>query len=132
MLPGVTGFRLKAGLQLATLVTAAAGVLRADPPCELPPLPSPAHGLPPIACWAVPSNNSHYFGYYVGGGCALPYHAEPRYRHEGTWGWDYDGWVIHRLVSLGWWHGRCYQGGTGAYRIDGPHYVPVPEQEHER
>jgi hypothetical protein len=57
-------------------------------------------------------------GYAVGGGCPYPRHAEPPTAAEGTWGWDYQGW-LPRWVTLGWWHGR-YQGGTGAYQTDGP------------
>jgi hypothetical protein len=28
-------------------------------------------------------------------------------------------------VILGWWRGRKYQGGTGAYATDGPHVPDV-------
>jgi hypothetical protein len=28
--------------------------------------------------------------------------------------------LIPRRVTLEWWHGRRYQGGTGAYQSDGP------------
>lgn len=60
-------------------------------------------------------------GYYVGGGAPVG-HGDARCRHEGTWGWDETGssHLRHRVI-LGWWHGRRYQGGQGAYRTDGPH-----------
>jgi hypothetical protein len=57
----------------------------------------------------------------VGGGsgcCGCPRRVE-----EGTWGRDYQGHFLHRHVWLNWNHGRCYQGGTGAYESDGP-FVP--------
>jgi hypothetical protein len=86
--------------------------------------PLPTHYVPltPVSCFAVPSNNPRYIGYYVGGGCACLPRRHPRRVDEGTWGWDYQGSLILRLVNLGWWHGRRYQGGTGAYNADGPHY----------
>jgi hypothetical protein len=58
-------------------------------------------------------------GYYVGGGAA--HGGEPPFWHEGTWGWDDTGFCwFSPHVRLGWYHGRKYQGGTGAYRTDGP------------
>jgi len=67
-----------------------------------------------------PSATPGGIGYYVGGGVALG-HGEPRRRDEGTWGWDETGGEhLRRRVILGWSHGRLYQGGTGAYRTDGP------------
>jgi hypothetical protein len=66
---------------------------------------------------AIPSNSCHYGGYYVGGG--VPIFGEGRYQSEGTWGWDYRGLVFQKHVSLHWSHHR-YQGGTGAYKTDGP------------
>jgi len=73
-----------------------------------------------VACWAVPSDTGSYVGYYVGGGCAFPHLGQGRCINEGTWGWDFSGLLFHRRVMLGWCHCRCYQGGTGAYKIDGP------------
>jgi len=94
----------------------------ADPPLPTEqPVPNSTHSLQPIAPWAMPASNSHYVGYYVGGGCACPRRAEGRAVDEGTWGWDYQGWLIPRDIIHGWWHGR-YQGGTGAYGTDGPHH----------
>lgn len=41
--------------------------------------------------------------------------------NQGTWGWDETGGLhLRRRVILGWSQGRRYQGGTGAYRTDGP------------
>jgi hypothetical protein len=71
-----------------------------------------------VACYAVPSETCHYIGYLVGGGA--PCRGEYPCLSEGTWGWDYQG-CIPRRIALGWWHGRRYQGGTGAYKAEGPH-----------
>jgi hypothetical protein len=76
----------------------------------------------------VPSDTGHYIGYYVGGGNGRPHKAEARREDEGTWGWDYQGWLIPRRVFLGWWHGQKYQGGTGSYRTDGPHLYREKEE----
>jgi hypothetical protein len=97
----------------------------ADPP----PPPPWTLSLQPIAWWAVPSSNPGYIGYYVGGGCSRCLTAGPRYPDEGTWGWDFRGRLIPRHVDLGWWHGRRYQGGTGAYKTDGPQYHGEPPHE---
>jgi hypothetical protein len=67
---------------------------------------------------AIPSNTRHYGGYYVGGG--VPYLGEGRSLDEGTFGWDYAGLLIPAKVALHWTHGRRYQGGSGAYKTDGP------------
>ncbi len=69
-----------------------------------------------------PSVTSGGIGYYIGGGASFGHGKnEGPYRTEGTWGWDETGcsWFRRRVV-LGWSHGRRYQGGTGAYRTDGP------------
>jgi hypothetical protein len=58
----------------------------------------------------------------VGGGA--PIVGCDRRSNEGTWGRDYHGILSHRPF-LRWSHGRRCQGGTGAYRTDGPH-VPDP------
>jgi hypothetical protein len=60
--------------------------------------------------------NPNFWGYWVGGGTAFG--GGPPCEHEGTWGWDFEGWPTRR-VWLNWSHGR-YQGGTGAYKTDGP------------
>jgi hypothetical protein len=77
-------------------------------------------GPPRIACWALPSNTKAFCGYYVGGGSACYCRSQPRFETEGTWGWDYRGCLLPQRGALQWWHGRRYQGGAGAYRIDGP------------
>ena len=90
---------LFAGLALVALLEPA--VSRAAPPDEEAP-----------RRFALPSDTGHYLGYQVGGGAGHPLKAEPRRADEGTWGWDYQGWLIPRRVNLGWWHGRRSQGGV--------------------
>jgi hypothetical protein len=75
-----------------------------------------------VAWYARPSESRAYTGYYVGGGSAVA--GSYRCPNEGTWGWDYDGWLLPHRVLLSWSHGWRYQGGTGAYKVDGP---PVPD-----
>jgi len=70
------------------------------------------------SCLADYSSTPAHNGYYVGGGSA--WHGDPRWREEGTWGWDYIGNHVQRKVWLGWNHGRRMQGGTGSYFADGP------------
>ncbi|MBI3411810.1 MAG: hypothetical protein HY040_26055 [Planctomycetes bacterium] len=74
---------------------------------------------------AHPSENAHQVGYYVGGGAAAYRHSDGPLLDEGTWGYDYQGWLIKRRVILNWWHGRRYQGGVGAYKTDGPRLKEV-------
>jgi hypothetical protein len=74
-----------------------------------------------VAWYARPSETPQYVGYYVGGGSAVG--GTHRYCDEGTWGWDYRGCILPHRVLLYWSHWR-YQGGTGAYRSEGP---PVPD-----
>jgi hypothetical protein len=85
-----------------------------------------------VGSWAVPNNTCDYDGYYVGGGKST-YRCAGRGAHQGTWGWDYTGRLVPRVVALGWWHPPRYQGGTGAYEPDGPHYIEEIEKhfEHE-
>ena len=71
-----------------------------------------------ISALAAPTNTSHYGGYYVGGGTITV--GDGQGSHDGTWGWDYGGILVHKWVSLGWTHGRRHQGGAGAYRTAGP------------
>jgi hypothetical protein len=67
-----------------------------------------------------PSSTPGGIGYYVGGGVPLG-HGEGRRPDDGTWGWDETGSQhFRRRTILGWSGGRKYQGGTGAYRTDGP------------
>jgi hypothetical protein len=109
------------------------GLLGQLPAADAPPAPVPSQtttapcdrnqqaGCPRnIAWWAIPSDTGRYTMYLVGGGCPCPRLADPPLPCEGTWGWDYVGRWLHPDVILGWWHGRCYQGGTGAYQTDGP------------
>ena len=97
------------------------GYALADSPGhEKAPAAGPVDCAPRVAWWAIKSDTGHYVGYYVGGGCGMPHFAEPRRVDEGTWTWDYRGWLVPRRVMLDWWHGRRYQGGTGAYQSDGP------------
>jgi hypothetical protein len=121
--------RVKFGL-LALGAALLATACHAEPPL-VEPVPAGGNGVPPVgrrgsgappsvACYAHPSNTKSYCGYYVGGGSA--WRGQPRCLNEGTWGWDYHGCLIPQRVFLQWWHGR-YQGGSGAYKIDGPHFL---------
>jgi hypothetical protein len=100
----------------------ALGAVRGEPPADSACEQRRAGNPQGVACWAVPSDTGHYVGNYVGGGCAVRCVADPPHADEGTWGWDYRGWLWPRRVLLGWWHGRS-QGGTGAYRTDGPNLL---------
>ncbi|MFL5245528.1 MAG: hypothetical protein ACJ8FY_25820 [Gemmataceae bacterium] len=92
------------------------------PACESVVTQSRPGRCPSVAPYARPSDTGRYCGYYVGGGSA--WRGEPRYPSEGTWGWDYCGFgILPKRIALQWSHGRRYQGGTGAYKTDGP---PVP------
>jgi hypothetical protein len=105
---------LAAGLLVVALVSAA--------PAQSPGCMDGQHrtGNPwEIAPWARPSDTGRYVGYYVGGGSGSKHKADAPLPDEGTWGWDYQGWFPRHII-LGWWHGRRYQGGTGAYKTDGP------------
>jgi len=91
------------------------------PTCFIDPLHRAGH--PETICRrAKPSNNCHYDGYYVGGGLpGMPLRGESRCgSHEGTWGWDYGGILFAKRTALNWGHGLRSQGGTGAYKSDGP------------
>ncbi len=89
---------------------------------------SAVHADPPAHGWfprlTLPSETKGNVGYHVGGGNPFPHLAEPRTPDEGTWGWDYQGLHLPRRVMNGWWHGRKVQGGTGAYKTDGPRFQP--------
>jgi hypothetical protein len=73
-----------------------------------------------ISCFARPSILKHEDGYYVGGGAPCN-KGDCRCCDEGTWGWDFFGTLERKKVALNWYHGEKYQGGTGAYKTDGPH-----------
>jgi hypothetical protein len=71
-----------------------------------------------IRSQAIPTNTRFYGGYQVGGG--LPFTGDGPFTNEGTFGWDYFGIAFNKRIALYWSHGRRYQGGTGAYKTDGP------------
>lgn len=80
-----------------------------------------------ISPLAKPTESPHETGYFVGGGARQKSrHAEHHLPHEGIWGTDYAGLLIPKHATLGWWHGRHAQGGTGSYRSDGPRFVHRP------
>jgi hypothetical protein len=92
---------------------------RADPtdgPCDQARAGNPRE----VSHFAMPSDTGRYIGYWIGGGCAVRHKADCPNIDEGTWGWDYTGGFFQRRVDLGWWHGRRYQGGVGAYKTEGP------------
>jgi hypothetical protein len=73
------------------------------------------------ACYAQPSNENHYSKGYVGGG--TQFHGSGRFAHQGTWGRDYCGSFLSHRPWLHWSHGRRHQGGSGAYKTDGPKFL---------
>ena len=77
----------------------------------------------------MPSQTPRDIGYVVGGGAFSRRQGDPPTVDEGTWGYDYRGLVIPRRVNLLWWHGRRYQGGSGAYGTDGPHLPHAEESK---
>lgn len=77
-----------------------------------------------VAWWARPSESSAFAAYRVGGG-QLAGGSGPS-GDQGTWGWDYRGGLFPRRTILNWSNGPRYQGGTGAYRTDGPHVPDLP------
>jgi hypothetical protein len=110
----------------AHVLVASVGVVAADPGCggengppaEVTHIPKASEGqLGRVSCLAVPTDTGHYDGYMVGGG--VPCLGGPPCTEDGTWGWDYSGWLLRRRVMLRWTHGRRYQGGVGAYRTTG-------------
>jgi hypothetical protein len=77
--------------------------------------------------WAQWQNPCDYIGYYVGGGAPGP-KSRDRCPDEGTWGWDYQGRKLPRIVRLGWTNPPRRQGGEGSYQPDGPR---ITEAIHE-
>ena len=74
-----------------------------------------------VGWWAVPGTNCrNYAAGYVGGGAVIDGDGPDQFA-DGTWGLDYVGIVVPKKVFLNWWHGRKFQGGSGAYETDGPH-----------
>ena len=115
--------------RIALLLSLSAALVIANLALADPPPTAPVDCSPGLAWWAVPSDTGHYLGYYVGGGAGRPHKAEPRNPDEGTWGWDYRGWLVPRRVMLGWWHGQRDQGGTeGRLQSDGPRLLYRPEE----
>lgn len=124
---------------LICFATEASTALAADPACENGSCrsrectkckkidPHCRAGCPEqISCLAKPSESPGNIYYWIGGG-APTWNGESRYLHEGTWGRDYAGHWFSSRVWLNWWHGQRYQGGTGKYQTDGPHFL---EREH--
>ena len=72
-----------------------------------------------VAWYARLTDAGNYSGGWVGGGKFLP--GDEPCLDEGTWGWDFKGLVPVKRIWLGWSHGRCKEGGAGAYKSDGPH-----------
>jgi hypothetical protein len=85
-----------------------------------------SHGPFGLRRWLLPSSNRHNISYWVGGGAASWRRGDLPTEDEGTWGLDYRGWIIQRRVNHLWFHGRRYQGGSGAYKTDGPHLPHLP------
>lgn len=73
-----------------------------------------------VSAHAKPSDTGRYYGYQGGGGSWFRRRGDAPTPEEGTWGWDYGGLRFSSFNALTWWHGRRYQGGEGAYRIDNP------------
>ena len=75
-------------------------------------------GWPLCQRWlSLPANTPRYGGYPVGGSAVIRGEA-PR-TNEGTWGWDYRGFVP-KSVGLNWQHEKQRAGGRGTYPTDGP------------
>ena len=113
--------RSLATIVLAVLLSVTSGV------CEAQIMPAGAEhyhaqaGNPTgLRRWALPSETGGSISHWVGGGAPRWFRTDPPTIDEGTWGWDYRGLLVPRRVVLNWWHGRRYQGGTGAYGTDGP------------
>lgn len=76
-------------------------------------------GNPESLRWlTIPSRTRFYGGYYVGGGTPLA--GAGFCPGDGTWGWDYPGILFTKRIALNWKKNGRYQGGTGAYKTDGP------------
>jgi len=111
---------VKNGLYVIILSMIAACPIAANPPDD----GFARAGQPQeISRFARPFDGSRMIGYPIGGGALNRHKAEAPNAADGTWGLDYSGWLIQRRVDLGWWHGRRYQGGAGAYKTDGPKII---------
>ena len=108
---------------IGAMICAVVNIAHADPPDSWK--EQRRAGFPlETSHFAQPSDTGRYTGGIVGGGAINLRKSDPPLLHEGTWGWDYTGGLLQRRVLLGWWHGRHYQGGTGAYPSDGPRILP--------
>jgi hypothetical protein len=113
----------------ACLLLWAVGCAFCGKPCCTEQSPEARTGYPSeVAPWAHPSDTGKYIGYEVGGGSAC--HADGPSVCDGTWGWDYEGYFLPSRIILDWFHGTKYQGGSGAYKTDGPR--PVEELQRQR
>lgn len=75
-------------------------------------------GWPLCQRWlSLPANTPRYGGYPVGGSAVI--RGEGPRATEGTWGWDYRGFVP-KSVGLNWRHEKQRAGGWGTYPTDGP------------
>ena len=81
-----------------------------------------------------PSTTPGGIGYYVGGGVPFGHgQAERRDATRGPGAGTRPAARISAAASiLGWSHGRKYQGGTGAYRTDGPVVARRHLRDHQR
>jgi hypothetical protein len=101
-------------LGLLLLPVVAVPLAPADEPA--PPAACSTRTVPGVACWARPSDTGHYCGYYVGGGRL--WHGSGPAPDQGTWGWDYGGWLWHPRILLLWSDGEGH-GSVPAYRSVG-------------
>jgi hypothetical protein len=113
------------GIALSLTVGAQAGSLQLDQP-RYAKHPAPhtlaRAGQPQrVRRLSLPTYTRAYDAGWVGGGGGFRGDA-PRI-NEGVWGRDYVGLVYPRRVWPHWTHGRRQQGGTGAYKSDGPRLI---------
>ena len=120
--------RASLSLLLAGLLTLSSGCCLCS--CRRPHEDRERAGHPEeVAKCAAPSDTGAYVGYPVGGGA--PCRGDGPCVEDGTWGWDYEGRWVPSKVILGWWNGRRYQGGEGAYKPDGPRVIEAIRDRHE-
>jgi len=70
---------------------------------------------------SLPTYTPAYDAGWVGGGAS--FRGDSPRINEGVWGRDYVGLIYPRIVWPHWLHGRRQQGGTGAYKSDGPRLI---------
>jgi hypothetical protein len=118
----------RVGLLSAALAVGLAGCAAVAEPCgDVRPGERRAGYPSRAACWAQPSDPGCPWGYLVGGGS--PCHGDPPGPEEGTWGWDAQGLLGFAHCALLWLHGQREQGGTGAYKPDGPRLLEAHRGE---